>query len=211
MKPSGAVLHVTFAASLLFAPTAAKAQAGSCDARTFHDMYRCAVVRFEQADAEHKRVYQDVAVGLEAVQGGKLREADEAWVRYRAAHCEFESSRSAGRREYQVVRLRCMAELTEARTASLREEVEPTPPPRAQDAPEAGDPPPSATTAARNRARPGPLTCSDHRVQVQRYAYAALLPSMKTRSPCALPYRLPSLSSMVRAFALLGSSSSDLR
>jgi hypothetical protein len=89
-------------------------------------MYRCAVVRYEQADAEHKRVYQDVAAGLEAGLGRKLRQEEEAWVRYRAAHCEFESSRSAGRREYQVVRLRCMAELTEARTASLRGEVEPT-------------------------------------------------------------------------------------
>jgi uncharacterized protein YecT (DUF1311 family) len=93
-------------------------------------MYRCAVVRYEQADAEHKRVYQDVAAGLEAVPRGKLGEAQEAWVRYRHAHCEFESSRSAGRREYQVVRLRCMAELTEARTALLRGEVEPTAQPR---------------------------------------------------------------------------------
>ena len=140
MKQGGAVLHVSFAASLLLAPTAARGQAGSCDARTFHDMYRCAVVRYEQADAEHKRVYQDVVAGLEAVPRGKLREAEEAWVRYRAAHCDFESSRSAGRREYQVVRLRCMAELTEARTTSLRGEVEHTQPPRAQDAPDAVDP-----------------------------------------------------------------------
>ena len=124
MKPGGAVLHVSVAASLLFAPTAAKGQASSCEARTFHDMYRCAVVRYEQADAEHKRVYQHVAAGLEVMPRGKLRRAEEAWVRYRAAHCEFESSRSAGRREYQVVRLRCMAELTEARTASLRVLVE---------------------------------------------------------------------------------------
>jgi uncharacterized protein YecT (DUF1311 family) len=126
MKMGGAVLHASFAASLLFASTAAEGQAGSCDARTFHDMYRCAVVRYEQANAEHKRVYQHVAAGLEAVPRRKLRQAEEAWVRYRAAHCEFESSRSAGRREYQVVRLRCMAELTEARTASLTREVEPT-------------------------------------------------------------------------------------
>jgi uncharacterized protein YecT (DUF1311 family) len=126
MNPGDALMPATLAVLLLFAPNPAKGQAGSCDARTFHDMYRCAVARYEQVDAEHKRVYQEVAAGLEAVPRRKLREAEEAWVRYRAAHCEFESSRSAGLREYQVVRLRCMAELTEARTASLMREVEPT-------------------------------------------------------------------------------------
>ncbi|HEY7769789.1 lysozyme inhibitor LprI family protein [Longimicrobium sp.] len=122
-------MHAILAVLLLFAPNRAMGQARSCDARTFHDMYRCAVVRYEQADAEHKRLYQDAAAGLEAVPRGKLAVAEEAWTRYRYAHCEFESSRSAGRREYQVVRLRCLAELTEARTALLRAEAEAAQPP----------------------------------------------------------------------------------
>jgi uncharacterized protein YecT (DUF1311 family) len=119
-------MHAILAVLLLFAPNRATGQAGSCDARTFNDMYRCAVARYEQADAEHKRVYQDVAGGLDALPAAKLRDAEEAWTRYRYAHCEFESSRSAGRREYQVVRLRCLAELTEARTALLRGQAEAT-------------------------------------------------------------------------------------
>ena len=67
MNRGNAGMHVILAALLLFAPTAATGQAVSCAARTFHDMYRCAVARYEQADAEHTRVYQDVAAGLEAL------------------------------------------------------------------------------------------------------------------------------------------------
>jgi uncharacterized protein YecT (DUF1311 family) len=45
--------------------------------------------------------------------------AEQLWERFREAECDFRSSQAAGRREYQVVRLRCLAELTEVRTAVL--------------------------------------------------------------------------------------------
>jgi uncharacterized protein YecT (DUF1311 family) len=98
------------------------AQEPRCDAQTFAAMYQCAVDRYRRAHAEQQRVFRETAARLEPEPRGKLRAAEQLWERFREAECDFRSSRSAGRREYQVVRLRCLAELTEARTASLRAE-----------------------------------------------------------------------------------------
>jgi uncharacterized protein YecT (DUF1311 family) len=106
----------------LVLPTTLAGQQAPCSPRTFHEMYRCAVARYQRADADHRQAYQEAVARLEAYPRGKLRKAEEAWLRYRERQCDFESARSAGRREIQVVRLRCMAELTEARTAMLRAE-----------------------------------------------------------------------------------------
>jgi len=113
------VLKEAFSIALLTLPGVPTAQETRCDARTFHEMHQCAVARHRQAEADHERAYREAAARLEPSSREKLRKAQEAWARYRAAHCDFESSKSAGRREYAVVRLRCMAELTEARTAVL--------------------------------------------------------------------------------------------
>lgn len=96
------------------------AQEPRCDAQTFAAMYQCAVDRYRRAHADHQRVFRETSARLERDSRGKLRAAEQLWERFREAECDFRSSRSAGRREYQVVRLRCLAELTEARTASLR-------------------------------------------------------------------------------------------
>lgn len=96
------------------------AQEPRCDAQTFAGMYQCAVDRYRRAHADHQRAFRETAARLEPDRRQKLRAADRLWERFREAECDFRSSLSAGRREYQVVRLRCLAELTEARTASLR-------------------------------------------------------------------------------------------
>jgi uncharacterized protein YecT (DUF1311 family) len=101
-------------------PAALAGQPRGCNPRTFSEMHQCAVARYGKAGENHRRVYREAAARLEPFARGKLKKAEEAWLRYREAQCDYESSRSAGRREYQVVRLRCMAELTEARTALLR-------------------------------------------------------------------------------------------
>lgn len=96
------------------------AQEPRCDAQTFAGMYQCAVDRYRRAHAEHQRAFRETAARLEPYPREKLRAAEQLWERFREAECDFRSSLAAGRREYQVVRLRCVAELTEARTATLR-------------------------------------------------------------------------------------------
>lgn len=107
----------------LFLPAPLAGQQALCSARTFSEMHRCAVDRHRRAEADHRQAYRKAAARLEGERRGKLRKAEEAWLRYRERQCDFASSGSAGRREYQVVRLRCLAELTEARAAELRAET----------------------------------------------------------------------------------------
>ena len=96
------------------------AQEPRCDAQTFAGMYQCAVDRYRRAHADHQRAFRETSGRLEPSPREKLRAAEQLWERFREAECDFRSSQSAGQREYQVVRLRCLAELTEARTAILR-------------------------------------------------------------------------------------------
>jgi uncharacterized protein YecT (DUF1311 family) len=96
------------------------AQEPRCDAQTFAAMYQCAVDRYRRAHAHHQRAFRETSARQDLDSRGKLRAAEQLWERFREAECDFRSSRSAGQREYQVVLLRCLAELTEARTASLR-------------------------------------------------------------------------------------------
>lgn len=121
MRAADYLIQVPLAIMLVFVlPAAVAGQAPACDPRTFHEMYRCAVARYERANAEQKRAYEETAAKLEPLPRDELKKAQDAWLRYRQAQCAFESSKSAGRREYQVVRLRCMAELAEERTSVLR-------------------------------------------------------------------------------------------
>jgi uncharacterized protein YecT (DUF1311 family) len=106
--------------SMLALALAFDAQEPRCDAQTFAAMYQCAVDRYRRAHADHQRAFRERSGRLEPYPREKLRAAEQLWERFREAECDFRSSLSAGRREYQVVRLRCLAELTEARTATLR-------------------------------------------------------------------------------------------
>lgn len=108
--------------SMLALALALGAQEPRCDAQTFAGMYQCAVDRYRRAHADHQRAFRATTARLEPDPRAKLRAAEQLWERFREAECDYRSSLSAGRREYQVVRLRCLAELTEARTAALRTE-----------------------------------------------------------------------------------------
>jgi uncharacterized protein YecT (DUF1311 family) len=105
---------------MLALAVALAAQEPRCDAQTFAGMYQCAVDRYRRAHADHQRALRESSARLEPDSRQKLRAAEQLWERFREAECDYRSSLSAGRREYQVVRLRCLAELTEARTATLR-------------------------------------------------------------------------------------------
>lgn len=114
------------AALLLIGPAVLSAQQKTpCDPRTFSEMYRCAIDQYREADAELNRVYRSTLAKLPPSSQRRLRAAEQIWIRYRDAHCEFETSKVEGQREYQVVRYHCLTELTEARTALLRKDLEP--------------------------------------------------------------------------------------
>ncbi len=87
-------------------------------------MNDCAHQEYVKADAEMNRVYKQLISVLAADQAKdqtKLREAQRAWVKYRDANCESESSLNEGRTIYPMVYDICLTSMTEERTKRLKD------------------------------------------------------------------------------------------
>ena len=123
MKSS--TLIVVIALCLLLAQTGA-AQKGNQDpcanAATTADMRDCMGKEYQKVDAELNRVYKQL-MALTEDEGEKaaLKTAQQAWLKYRDLHCEFESYENKGGTIYPVVYTGCLSAVTAARTKELRE------------------------------------------------------------------------------------------
>jgi uncharacterized protein YecT (DUF1311 family) len=98
------------------------ADEGPCpDAMTQHAMNRCAAEEFQKADAELNKVYGQVAKDAGAAEKVKLRAAQLAWIKFRDAHCDYESFGNKGGSIYPMVYSFCLAEVTRERTRQFKE------------------------------------------------------------------------------------------
>jgi len=90
-------------------------------ARTQNELNQCARSAFEKADAEMNRVYQhliSVTARGESHQQ-KLKEAQQAWLKYRDATCESEAAINAEGTIYTTAYNYCLAQVTTERTKRL--------------------------------------------------------------------------------------------
>ncbi len=90
-------------------------------ARTQNELNQCARSAFEKADAEMNRVYQhliSVTARGESYQQ-RLKEAQQAWLKYRDATCESEAAINAEGTIYPTVYNYCLAQVTTERTKRL--------------------------------------------------------------------------------------------
>jgi uncharacterized protein YecT (DUF1311 family) len=90
---------------------------------TQFDMNQCAHKEYEAADAELNRAYNQLAAKLEGDNKARLKEAELAWIKYRDANCEYESSLYLGGTMRPMVESYCLAGMTKSRTAELREQL----------------------------------------------------------------------------------------
>lgn len=98
-----------------------KADAPDCDALTTQaDMNRCAQEDFFTATADYSATYKAVADDLPTLRRNLFRSAQTAWIRYRTALCNFESSGAQGGSMQPMVKSQCDARMTRERTAELR-------------------------------------------------------------------------------------------
>ena len=128
MKKGAVSILVLFCFLLGLAALAQKrrAQRLPCEktAATQLEMNNCAHQEYVKADAEMNRVYKQLISVLAADQAKdqtKLREAQRAWVKYRDANCESESSLNEGGTIYPMVYDMCLASMTEERTKRLKD------------------------------------------------------------------------------------------
>jgi uncharacterized protein YecT (DUF1311 family) len=95
------------------------------NAQTTAEMRDCAGREYKQADDELNRVYRQLMAKLDD-EGRKtaLKTAQQAWIKYRDANCDFASYLNRGGTKEPVVRYNCMTGMTVARTKELREYLE---------------------------------------------------------------------------------------
>jgi uncharacterized protein YecT (DUF1311 family) len=110
--------------------TSASAQSGRapapCDnAETTVEMRDCAGKEYKKADAELNSAYKRLMSKLtDSGHQSSLKTAQQAWIKYRDANCEFEAYLNRGGTIYPVVYTGCLSAMTMNRTKELRELIE---------------------------------------------------------------------------------------
>ncbi|HEX7316022.1 MAG TPA: lysozyme inhibitor LprI family protein [Pyrinomonadaceae bacterium] len=84
----------------------------------------CAHREFQAADADLNKAYNRLAGILDAEEKALLKASELAWIKYRDSNCTFESSQYAGGTMRPMIESFCMARVTRARTAELKEQYE---------------------------------------------------------------------------------------
>jgi uncharacterized protein YecT (DUF1311 family) len=84
----------------------------------------CAHREFQAADAELNKAYNRLASILDADEKALLKTSELAWIKYRDSNCTFESSQYAGGTMRPMIESFCLARVTRARTAELKEQYE---------------------------------------------------------------------------------------
>lgn len=103
-----------------------KTQDPCANPQTTAEMRDCAGREYKQADDELNKVYRQLMARIGNDEGRKtaLRTAQQAWIKYRDANCDFASYLTRGGTIEPVVRYNCMTGMTVSRMKELREYLE---------------------------------------------------------------------------------------
>ena len=120
-------LAVTTALCLLLAlevsPATAQTKKDPCaNAQTQVEMNECQGREYKKADAALNVVYKQLMAKIDD-EGERtaLKVAQQAWIKFRDAECEFESYQNKGGTIYPLVYSGCLKVLTQERSKQLRE------------------------------------------------------------------------------------------
>ena len=89
-------------------------------ANTTAEMRACAIARDRAATEALEVAYQKLDATLSVDQKRRLRDAQDAWLRFRDAEVAFEAAQAGEGSIAQLVKTATRTALTEARTAELR-------------------------------------------------------------------------------------------
>jgi len=88
------------------------------------DLVECSLKKFAEADAELNKVYRQLMSRLgDKKWAVKLRTAQQAWIKFRDANCDYVSEFSGGGSAVTYEYNFCLAEMTAARTKELQEMI----------------------------------------------------------------------------------------
>lgn len=83
------------------------------------DLGRCAYEEFLVATDAYAASYKTLAESLAQKPRDQLRRTQSAWIRYRTAACDFESSATEDGSVHDMVKWQCAARMTRTRTEEL--------------------------------------------------------------------------------------------
>lgn len=96
------------------------AQGFNCDdPQSQQDMNYCSYLDYQEADDALNRTYNQLMETLSPTRQEKLITAEQAWIAYRDATCEFERSRYEGGSIEPLIYNSCLAQLTQEQTQRL--------------------------------------------------------------------------------------------
>ncbi|MYM42201.1 lysozyme inhibitor LprI family protein [Duganella qianjiadongensis] len=94
----------------------------NCEApKTQVEMTECARQDYAEQDRKLNIAYAEYRVRLRESQKKQLKDAQRAWIKFRDASCEFESSGVEGGSVYPMVRYLCLSEKTAIRLQEIKE------------------------------------------------------------------------------------------
>ncbi len=85
------------------------------------ELNRCAARARDKADAELNKLYQRLMREAGTTEREKLRAAQLAWIKFRDAHCDYETNGNKGGSIYPMVVSFCLARVTRERVKQFQE------------------------------------------------------------------------------------------
>ena len=88
------------------------------------EMNQCAANDYIAADAVLNQVYQKLVAKLDEDEKAQLKEAQNAWLKYRDTNCDFVADQFKGGTMRPMIYAGCLADVTKKRTSELRTQIE---------------------------------------------------------------------------------------
>ncbi len=93
------------------------------DAQTQADMNICWGNEYQKADATLNKTYQQLTAMLNDEEKAQLKNAENAWLKYRDANCEFVADQYKGGSIRPMIAAICLADVTTNRTTELKNQI----------------------------------------------------------------------------------------
>ncbi len=102
------------------APAQSAAESAACEnARSTAAMRECEIARLKRAEAGMQAAYKSLSAKLDPRGQAKLRAAQEAWLKYRAAEADYQADAARDGTLAPLLAASAQADLTESRRKEL--------------------------------------------------------------------------------------------
>lgn len=99
-------------------------KSGPCaNPQTQAEMTQCAANDYKAADAVLNQVYRQLVAKLDEEEKAQLKDAQNAWIKYRDTNCDFVADQFKGGTMRPMIYAGCLADVTKKRTTELRDQI----------------------------------------------------------------------------------------